>query len=148
MTLSCPMLAICALSLAACSAASLELVVPTPTETTIWDGVYTDEQARRGQRLYERECAECHLDDLMGDGVAPALIGRSFFFRWGDLSIADMVVAIRTTMPEGAPASLSAAGYVDISAYLLAKSAVPSGGTELPIDMDDLVDIIVTEGAQ
>ena len=84
----------------------------------------------------------------MGDGTAPALIGRSFFYRWSDLSVADMVVAIRTTMPEGAPGSLSPAGYVDISAYLLAKSTVPSGDTELPTDMDDLVDIIVAEEAQ
>jgi len=122
--------------------------MPTPSEqTTIWDGVYTDDQARRGQRVYEQECAECHLDNLMGDGTAPALIGRSFFFRWGDLSVGDMVVAIRTTMPEGAPASLSPAGYVDISAYLLEKNTVPSGDTELPTDMDDLGDITITEKA-
>ena len=149
MTLSCPMLAMCLLSLAACSATSLELVTPTPTQqTTIWDGVYTDDQARRGQRVYEQECAECHLDDLMGDGSAPALIGRSFFFRWSDLSVGDMVVAIRTTMPVGAPDSLSPAGYVDISAYLLAKNTVPSGDTELPTDIDELWDITVTEEAQ
>lgn len=148
MKLSCPMLALCVLSLAACSAARPELTMPTPAaQTTIWDGVYTDDQARRGQRVYEQECAECHLGDLMGDGIAPALIGRSFFFRWSNLSVGDMVVAIRTTMPEGAPASLSPAGYVDISAYLLEKNTVPSGDTELPTDMDDLGDITITEKA-
>ena len=148
MKLSYRMLPMCVLWLAACSATRPELVTPTLTEEiTIWDGVYTDDQARRGQRVYERECAECHLADLMGDGIAPALVGRSFFFRWSDLSVADMIVAIRTTMPEGAPASLSAAGYVDISAYLLEKNTVPSGDTELPIDMDDLGDIAITEEA-
>ena len=110
--------------------------------------VYTDDQARRGQRVYEQGCAQCHLADLMGDGIAPALVGRSFFFRWSDLSVADMIVAIRTTMPEGAPASLSAAGYVDISAYLLEKNTVPSGDAELPTDLDDLGDITITEEAQ
>ena len=113
--------------------------------TTIWNGVYTDDQAKRGQQVYERECAQCHLDDLMGDGIAPSLIGSSFFFRWSDLSVGDMYVAIRTTMPQGAPASLSPAGYVDISAYLLQMNKVPGGDTELPTDMDDLESITITD---
>ena len=82
------------------------------------------------------------------DGDAPALIGRPFFYRWSNLSIGDLVAAIRTTMPKGAPASLSPAGYVDLSAYLLAKNTAPSGDTELPTDADDLGDITVTEEAQ
>jgi mono/diheme cytochrome c family protein len=112
---------------------------------TIWEGVYTDEQAERGERAYEQECAACHLDDLMGDGIAPALIGSSFFFRWSALSVSDMYVAIRTTMPQGAPASLSPAGYADISAFLLQKNKLPSGDTELPTDTDDLEEILITE---
>ena len=114
-------------------------------DQTIWDGVYTEEQAGRGQRTYEQECAACHLDDLMGDGIAPSLVGSSFFFRWSDLSISDMYTAIRTTMPQGAPASLSPSGYADISAYLLQKNNVPAGDTELPSDTDDLEAIMITE---
>ncbi len=124
---------------------TLEATLAAQSETTIWDGVYTDDQAKRGQRVYEQECAQCHLDDLMGDGIAPALIGSSFFFRWSDLSVGDMYVAIRTTMPQGAPASLSPAGYVDITAYLLRMNKIPGGDTELPTDMDDLGDITITE---
>jgi hypothetical protein len=90
---------------------------------TIWEGVYTDEQAERGERAYEQECA----------------------FRWSDLSVSDMYVAIRTTMPQGAPASLSPAGYADISAFLLQKNKLPSGDTELPTDTDDLEEILITE---
>jgi mono/diheme cytochrome c family protein len=127
---------------------AIEATLAAQGQTTIWDGVYTDDQATRGQHVYEQECAQCHLDDLMGDGIAPALIGSSFFFRWSDLSVGDMYVAIRTTMPQGAPASLSPAGYVDISAYLLQMNKVPSGDTELPTDPDDLGDITITEEAQ
>lgn len=112
---------------------------------TIWDGVYTDEQAARGMKTYEQECAACHLDDLMGDGIAPALIGSSFFFRWSDLSVGDMYTAIRTTMPQGAPASLSPAGYADIAAFLLQKNKVPAGADELPTVLDDLEAIKITE---
>ena len=114
-------------------------------DQTIWDGVYTEEQASRGQRTYDQECAACHLDDLMGDGIAPSLVGSSFFFRWSDLSIGDMYTAIRTTMPQGAPASLSPSGYADISAYMLMKNNVPAGDMELPSDTDDLEAIMITE---
>ena len=124
---------------------AIETTLSAQSQTTIWDGVYTDDQAKRGQGVYERECAQCHLDDLMGDGIAPALIGSSFFFRWSDLSVGDMYVAIRTTMPQGAPASLSPAGYADIAAYLLQMNKVPSGDDELPTDADDLGDITITE---
>jgi mono/diheme cytochrome c family protein len=92
--------------------------------TSVWDGAYTEAQATRGEGAYERECATCHLADLLGDGIAPALVGAAFDFRWRDLSVGDIVgaafdfrwrdlsvgdifVAIRATMPQGAPASLS-----------------------------------------
>ena len=114
-------------------------------EATIWDGVYTDEQATEGERVYQQECASCHLDDLMGDGIAPALVGSSFFFRWSELSVSDMYVAIRTTMPQGAPASLSPSGYAAISAYMLQMNKVPAGDTELPSETDDLEEILITE---
>lgn len=127
-----------------CLAAALT-AAPAAQDQTIWDGVYTDEQAARGQRAYEQECAACHLDDLMGDGIAPSLIGSAFFFRWSELSMGDMYTAIRTTMPQGAPASLSASGYADISAYMLQKNDVPAGAMELPSDTDDLEGIMITE---
>ena len=85
------------------------------------------------------------MNKLDGDGIAPSLVGSSFFFRWSDLSISDMYTAIRTTMPQGAPASLSPSGYADISAYLLQKNNVPAGDTELPSDTDDLEAIMITE---
>ena len=131
--------------LAAFCAAAAFTTTAAAQDETIWDGVYTEEQAARGQRAYEQECAACHLDDLMGDGIAPSLIGAAFFFRWSDLSMSDMYTAIRTTMPQGAPASLSASGYADISAYMLQKNDVPPGAEELPSDTDDLEAILITD---
>ena len=113
--------------------------------TSVWDGVFTEEQAERGKGEYQQECAPCHLDDLLGDGIAPALIGAPFSFRWRDLSVGDIYVAIRTTMPQGAPASLSARAYVDIIAYLLQANEHPVGDTELPTDTEGLEAIIVDE---
>ena len=33
---------------------------------SVWDGVYTQEQAERGHSLYNRHCASCHGDELAG----------------------------------------------------------------------------------
>ena len=116
-------------------------------ERTVWDGVFTEEQATRGMASYEQECSQCHLEDLLGDGIAPALIGAPFHFRWSDLSVGDMLVAIRTTMPQGAPASLSPRAYADIVAYMLKVNDFPAGDTELPTSVDDLEGIIIVEDA-
>src|SRR5882672_11690519 len=45
---------------------------------SVWDGVYTEEQASRGRTVYDKECAGCHLDTLQGDGLAPGLVADSF----------------------------------------------------------------------
>jgi mono/diheme cytochrome c family protein len=100
--------------------------------TSVWDGAYTEAQATRGEGAYERECATCHLADLLGDGIAPALVGAAFDFRWRDLSVGDIFVAIRATMPQGAPASLSPQAYADIVSYLLKRNDFPAGDSELP----------------
>ncbi len=116
-------------------------------EKTVWDGVYTEEQAVRGETTYEQECATCHLADLLGDGIAPALTGAAFDFRWSDLSVGDMFVAIRATMPQGAPASLSPNGYADIVAYMLKRNDFPAGDMELPSEEADLNMITITSEA-
>ena len=120
---------------------------PNVTQETavksVWDGVYTEEQAQRGRATYLRECAACHLDDLLGDGIAPALVGPPFTFRWIDANVGNVVATIRTTMPEGAPASLSTQAYVDIAAYLLKVNQYPAGEEELGRDVSTLEQIMI-----
>ncbi len=113
--------------------------------TSVWSGVFTDAQAERGKETYEQECSACHLNDLLGDGIAPSLVGLPFSFRWSELSLGDMYMAIRTTMPQGAPASLSVGDYVDIVAYILKANNFPTGDDELPTDDDALQEIIIDE---
>ena len=106
-------------------------------------GVYTTEQADRGNEAYSYDCAACHLDDLLGDGFAPPLVGEPFTFRWSDLSVDDIYQTLYATMPQGAPASLTPQGYVDIIAYMLQMNEYPAGDAELPTDSDALKAIIV-----
>ncbi len=123
--------------------ALLPAAAPAQDAASVWDGVFTEEQAMRGEGAYERECATCHLADLLGDGIAPALTGAAFDFRWSDLSVGDMFVAIRATMPQGAPASLSPQAYADIVSYLLQRNDFPAGDSELPSDEAALNTVII-----
>lgn len=41
-----------------------------------WDGVYTQEQSKKGQAAYNENCSSCHGDTLGGQDVAPALVGE------------------------------------------------------------------------
>ena len=87
-------------------------------QRTIWDGVYTDAQAKRGEDTYAKACAKCHAEDLLGSTNAPALVGQPFFARFDRTSADDVLDVIRRTMPQEAPDTLSMAAYADIVSYL------------------------------
>ena len=56
--------------------AFLGLGAAAPQESaTVWDGVFTDEQARRGETAYRQECSNCHGPELEGGDMTPPLIG-------------------------------------------------------------------------
>jgi len=111
---------------------------------TIWDGVFTEDQATRGQRGYAQSCTRCHADDLLGNSNAPALVGEAFFNRFNQSTADDVVQTIRRTMPQEAPNSLGAEAYVDIVSYLFKANGSPVGAAELISDRAALQQILVT----
>jgi cytochrome c5 len=104
--------------------------------TTVWDGVFTAEQAARGQIGYQKACGWCHGTGLEGDGFAPPLIGEPFTERWQSGSVGDVLLVVKTTMPQDQPGSMSADAYADIVAYLLKMNNYPAGQRELGQDPD------------
>jgi mono/diheme cytochrome c family protein len=98
---------------------------------SIWDGVYSAEQAKRGAEAYTTHCSECHGGDLMGDGFAPSLAGADFQANWNDLSVGDLFERIRISMPPSGPSSLSPEAKADIVAYVFEQNKYPTGTTEL-----------------
>ena len=96
----------------------------------IWNGVFTNEQAVRGEEYYENNCARCHRDNL-DDSTSPKLIGDFFIDRWREDNLASLYTHMRTRMPADAPGTLDDAHYVDILSYLLDANGFPSGSTEL-----------------
>ena len=111
---------------------------------TIWDRVYTEDQAARGRKFYGESCASCHKDDLLGDANAPALVGTPFMSRWSGSTVDDVVQTIRSSMPQDAPDSLGTPVYVDIVSYRLKANGGPAGAGELPTDRTLLKQIRVT----
>jgi S-disulfanyl-L-cysteine oxidoreductase SoxD len=103
------------------------------------DGVYTDEQAARGQARYKKACASCHAETLEGSGAAtPPLAGPDFTMNWTGQTLDDLFERIQTSMPADHPGTLSRAENAAILAYILKVNKLPSGKTELTSDADAL----------
>lgn len=119
-----------ALAALAVSIAALGSVAAQTTES-VWDGVYTDEQAARGAQNFALVCAACHGATLGGSGEAPALSGGQFVGDFDGQTVGDIFDRIRTTMPQTAPGSLSRDQYADILAFLLKSNGFPAGKGEL-----------------
>jgi cytochrome c len=103
---------------------------------SVWDGVFTDAQAKRGRDAYAYSCATCHLPDLEGDPGrdVPALAGDEFVDGWNKKSVKDLFDLIRKAMPKDAAGSLRPETYADLVAYLLQSNEFPSGAQELATD--------------
>ena len=102
------------------------------TPRTVWDGVYTDEQAARGEMLYADRCGKCHGDTLGGVEAAPALTGTTFYSNWEGEPLEALFDRIRTTMPQDKPGSMSRAQNADILAHILRVGGYPAG--PMPIE--------------
>ena len=98
---------------------------------SIWTGIYTVEQANRGEPLYNQECAECHGPAMEGDEMAPALADDTFRYNWNGLTVGDLFERIRVSMPEGQPSSVPRGDKAAILAYILLRNDYPAGDTEL-----------------
>src|SRR5271156_1352912 len=94
--------------------------------------MFTREQALTGIAIYASKCAQCHGADLDG-AAAPALSGAAFVHRWesGQRTVADLLHRIDSTMPLGAPRSLSTDDYLNVTAFILSRNAHEPGATEL-----------------
>jgi mono/diheme cytochrome c family protein len=106
-------------------------------DKTVWEGVYTDEQAKRGEALWGDKCAKCHGADLSG-GDAPSLVGSEFSANWDDLSLGDLADRLRISMPQDNPQSLSREQTADLVALILKGNKLPSGTTDLPSQTENL----------
>lgn len=108
---------------------------------TVWDGVYTAEQAKRGAEFYADNCASCHGLELNGGESAPPLTGGEFLSNWSGLTLGDLFDRIRVSMPADRPGTLTREQTANILAHILSVGQFPAGTTELSTRTENLKQI-------
>ncbi len=93
---------------------------------SVQSGVYTEDQAERGLKVFEGTCLACHEPDRFGDGT--------YIDSWSGQTAHDLIEQIRATMPEDSPGSLKRMEYVDVVAYFFRLNGLPPGDSEMDVD--------------
>jgi mono/diheme cytochrome c family protein len=112
---------------------------------SLQDGVYTEDQAKRGETVYQQECATCHAVTLTGGESGPPLVGSDFISGWEGMTGADLFERTRIGMPKDSPGRLGRQQYADVIAYILKSNGYPSRDTELATDLAALKQIRIVK---
>lgn len=117
-------------------------VVVYAQERTVWDGVYTEEQATRGEALYGEHCVRCHGATLQGNGEgAKPLTDAAFKSTWNGVPLGALFDRIRLSMPQDKPGTMTRQQVADLLAFLLRANKFPAGKEEL-VRQTDLLNAI------
>lgn len=137
------------LSYLGASVFALRAQAPAGAARSVWDGVYTTNQADRGKGLFLEHCAECHGENLEG-GEGKSLVGETFWAVWGDSTVAELVTYVSTNMPfldDGAiKGTLPKSTYLDIVTHILRSNDFPGGMQELTPESGVGVQIVKKDG--
>ena len=102
----------------------------TAATKSVWQGVYTEEQATRGDTEHQNNCTACHgTEKYAGEAFTKAWVGRTAF---------DLFDQLKTTMPDDNPGGLSVQQYTDIIAYIFKVNGMPAGTEVLSTDPEVL----------
>jgi mono/diheme cytochrome c family protein len=127
---------IAAIVFVVCAGAAVTSHAQTPgAGTSVASGVYTEDQAKRGEAVASKLCVTCHGPDLTGGEAGPSLVGLEFLGNWNSLSLADFFDRVHSTMPADAPGSMTPQQTIDVTTYVLKLNKFPAGQTELPTDV-------------
>jgi mono/diheme cytochrome c family protein len=122
------------------------LSVTAQDRKTVWDKVYTEEQAALGKMEYETHCVGCHVKDLSGrdgGGEGPQLAGAAFTKKWDLQNLNQLYTEIKQRMPRNQPGTLSADAYLNIVTYILQSNKYPAGEEPLSADASSLGNIFI-----
>ena len=111
------------------------------------DGLYTADQAHRGETAYKAQCTSCHGDALDGVGPYPPLSGDDFLSKYQGQPALTLYNMIQKLMPATAPGTLTRPQAADLLAYILSFNKFPAGKTEFPIDEDSLKKLMLPKPA-
>lgn len=112
------------------SAGTAMMTAQAPPAKTLWDGIYTEAQAARGNTVFGATCTNCHT--LGTEGNRP-LSGQKFWDSYAQRTVGNLYDFVSKNMPNGAgqAGTLSPSTYADLVALILRANGVPAGTTEL-----------------
>jgi mono/diheme cytochrome c family protein len=113
---------------------------------TVWDGIYTQQQAARGAASFASSCERCHTAAANAGEEGRNLAGKGFWDGFRESTVDHLLDYVSKNMPNGAGGSLSANTYVDLVAFILSRNDLPSGPTELTKESAVGVQIIAKNG--
>jgi len=113
---------------------------------TVWDGVYTKEQADRGAASFASNCTRCHSAEPNAGEEGRNLAGKAFWDSFRESTVDHLLDYVSRNMPNGAGGSLSANTYAELVAFILSRNDLPSGSTELTKESAVGVQIIAKNG--
>jgi mono/diheme cytochrome c family protein len=124
------------------------LSAPAAAQVSIWSGVYTEAQNKRGQELYSGACSQCHGPRLNGAAQSdqppsPAIARAGFLRKWDGKTVAELFTYVREMMPTDRPGTLTDQDSIDAIAHMFAVSEIPAGDKELPTDKKALEGIVI-----
>ena len=89
-------------------------------------GVYKEDQAARGDTVFQRTCLSCHTPTFHAD--------EQFRMNWIGRTVYDLFKLLKTTMPEDNIGGLSDDDYTRVIAYVLKLNGFPAGADSLSSD--------------
>jgi cytochrome c len=124
------------------------LTEPAAAQVSVWSGVYTQAQDKRGEELYSGACAQCHGLRLNGAGQpdqppSPAIARATFLRKWDGKTVVELFTYVRKMMPTDNPGTLTDQQAIDSIAHMFAVSNMPAGDKELPTDPKVLEGIVI-----
>ena len=101
-----------------------------PASRSTRAGVYTADQALKGQELYVMHCVSCHS--------AITHTGPEFAGKWEGRPFWELYSFVRDAMPKSDPGSLTEREYITVLAYVLKMNGMPPGEAALSTDSTEL----------
>jgi len=123
---------------------------PAAAQVSIWNGVYTQAQAKRGEEVYSGACAQCHGLRLNGAAhsdqpPSPAIARATLLRKWDGKTVGELFTYVLEMMPTDRPGTLTPQQSIDAVALMFSVSEVPAGDKELPADPKALEGIVIGE---
>jgi mono/diheme cytochrome c family protein len=106
-----------------------------PTSTL--DGIFTAEQASRGEGLFNTHCVRCHSIQEFS--------GPAYQTIWVGVPLSALYLRIANTMPLDQPGSLGTTEATAITAHILQANNMPPGNEQLGGDVEWLTGIAIAQ---